>query len=73
MPGEDGYRFISKVRKLPLPQRNVPAVALTAYARTEDRMRALAAGFQTHLSKPVEVMELMLVVASLTGRSSTLT
>ena len=51
---------------------NIPAVALTAYAKTEDRMRALAAGFQTHVHKPVEPAELALVVASLVERSSRL-
>ena len=44
---------------------NIPAIALTAYAKAEDRMRALAAGFQTHVPKPVEPAELALVVASL--------
>jgi CheY-like chemotaxis protein len=43
----------------------VPAIALTAYARVEDRVRALSAGFQSHLSKPIEPVELIAVVASL--------
>ena len=46
----------------------VPAVALTAYARAEDRMKALASGFQMHVAKPVEPGELVMVVASLAGR-----
>jgi CheY-like chemotaxis protein len=68
MPGEDGYALIAKVRRLSGAQRNVPAVALTAYARAEDRMRALAAGFQMHVPKPVEMSELLLVIARLAGR-----
>jgi len=65
MPDENGYELINKVRRLrPEQGDNVPAVALTAYAKTEDRMRALAAGFQTDVPKPVEPVELALVVAS---------
>lgn len=66
MPGEDGYELITKVRKLP-PGRggDVPAAALTAYARVEDRKRALDAGFMTHVPKPVEPDELVSVVAEL--------
>jgi PAS domain S-box-containing protein len=70
MPGEDGYDFIRRVRKLDARRaRNTPAVALTAYARAEDRMRALAAGFQMHVSKPVEPAELAVVIASLAERA----
>lgn len=69
MPDEDGYGLISKLRALE-PERggNTPAVALTAYARSEDRTRALAAGFQMHVPKPVEALELVMVIASLAGR-----
>ncbi len=69
MPGEDGYALIRKVRSLP-PERGgkIPAAALTAYARAEDRMRALLAGFQLHVPKPVEPAELAAVIASLAGR-----
>ncbi|MBI3951308.1 MAG: response regulator, partial [Acidobacteria bacterium] len=69
MPGQDGYGLISEVRAL-APERggNTPAVALTAYARLEDRVRALTAGYQIHVSKPVEPRELVTVVASLIGR-----
>lgn len=70
MPGEDGYSLISKVRsldsKLGTP---IPSIALTAHARSEDRVRALAAGFQAHIAKPVAAKELIAVIASLTGRS----
>ena len=70
MPGEDGYTLIRKVRALSAEQGGqIPAVALTAYARTEDRMRAIAAGFQMHTPKPVEPAELATIVASLAGRT----
>jgi CheY-like chemotaxis protein len=69
MPGEDGYDLIRKVRSLP-PHRggNVPAIALTAYARVEDRLRALRSGYQMHVPKPVELAELVTVADSLTKR-----
>jgi CheY-like chemotaxis protein len=69
MPGTDGYQLIRELRLRP-PQEggSVPAAALTAYARTEDRMRALRAGFQLHLAKPVQPSELVTVVASLAAR-----
>ncbi len=71
MPEEDGYALISKVRSLPAGEGGqTPAMALTAYARTEDRRRILMAGYQMHLAKPVEPIELMVAVASLTGRRS---
>ena len=71
MPGEDGYALIERVRALP-PERGgrVPAAALTAYARAEDRVIALQRGFQIHLAKPIEAVELATVVASLAGRTS---
>ena len=68
MPTMDGYMFIRRVRALDSGQRDVPAIALTAYARAEDRFRALAAGFQMHVPKPVEASELMMVIASLAKR-----
>ncbi len=69
MPGEDGYSFIRRVRALDAQRGGkIPAIALTAYAREEDRRRSLLAGFQMHLPKPVNPDELVLVVASLTGR-----
>jgi PAS domain S-box-containing protein len=70
MPSEDGYEFIRRVRLLPDHQGGkTPAAALTAFARSEDRTRALRAGYQSHLSKPVEPTELITVVASLAGRT----
>ncbi len=69
MPERDGYDFLRDVRRLnPEQGGRVPALALTAYARVEDRLRALAAGFQMHVAKPVETAELLTVAASLTGR-----
>jgi CheY-like chemotaxis protein len=71
MPGEDGFALIKKLRMLESERGgNVPAVALTAYARSEDRTRVLAAGFQMHVAKPVEALELIMVIASLAGRQA---
>ena len=70
MPDEDGYSLISKIRELPSERGgHIPAAALTAYARAEDRMRVLRSGFQFHLPKPVDAAELVTVVASLAGRA----
>ena len=69
MPEEDGYSLIRKVRaREPEAGGRIPAAALTAYARAEDRVRALASGFQRHLPKPVEPADLISMVASLAGR-----
>ena len=66
MPDEDGFWLIEKVRSLPHDQGGItPAMALTAYARTEDRVRILSAGFQIHVPKPIEPAELIAAVASL--------
>jgi CheY-like chemotaxis protein/two-component sensor histidine kinase len=70
MPEEDGYSLIRAIRALPAELGGAtPAAALTALARPEDRRRALLAGFQTHVAKPVDVAELVAVVASLAGRT----
>ena len=69
MPGEDGYQFIRRVRALEVERgRSLPSVALTAYAGEADRALALEAGFQLHVSKPVEPTTLVNVIADLTGR-----
>ena len=69
MPEEDGYALIQQVRALPAEQGGTtPAVALTAYARSEDRLKVILAGFQMHIAKPVEAAELLTLVASLAGR-----
>jgi CheY-like chemotaxis protein len=71
MPDEDGYTLIRKLRMLESEiGGNLPAVALTAYARSEDRTAVLAAGFQMHLPKPVEPLELIMVIASLADRKA---
>jgi PAS domain S-box-containing protein len=71
MPDEDGYELIRRVRELPIEcGKRVPAIALTAYARVEDRMQALKAGYQMHVPKPVELAELVAVAASLVRRDS---
>jgi CheY-like chemotaxis protein len=70
MRGETGFSLIQKVRALPEDHGGlVPAAALSAYGRTDDRVQALLAGFQIHLPKPVQPAELVAVVASLAGRT----
>jgi signal transduction histidine kinase/response regulator of citrate/malate metabolism len=69
MPEQDGYDLIRKVRALPTDQGgSTPAVALTAFARSEDRRRAFLSGYQMHISKPVEPTELIAVCAAIIGR-----
>jgi PAS domain S-box-containing protein len=71
MPGEDGYDLIRQVRSLsPRQGGATPAAALTAFARNEDRWKALGAGFQLHIAKPVEPLGLATAVASLAGRAA---
>ncbi|HEY6400839.1 MAG TPA: response regulator [Blastocatellia bacterium] len=69
MPGIDGYALMRKVRERG-PDRGgaIPAIALTAYTRAEDRIRALVAGFQIHIAKPFEPIELLTVVESIMSR-----
>lgn len=70
MPGVDGYELLRRVRALGEARGGkLPAIALTAFARSEDRTRALRAGFQVHVSKPVEPSELIATVASIVGRT----
>jgi PAS domain S-box-containing protein len=73
MPEEDGYKVLGRVRALEAergvaPSDQIPAIALTALGRSEDRLRALAAGFRMHVAKPVEPAELAMVIASLADR-----
>jgi PAS domain S-box-containing protein len=71
MPGTDGYDLIRQVRGLPVASGSkIPAVALTAYTRIEDRLQALRAGYDMHVPKPVELAELVAVAASVARRSS---
>jgi PAS domain S-box-containing protein len=69
MPRVDGFEFIARVRRHANPKvREIPAAALTAYARSEDRMKALRAGFQIHLAKPIDPAELVTTIAALAKR-----
>jgi hypothetical protein len=68
MPGADGYELLRRLRRIPGAGR-VPAIALTAFARAEDRARSLLAGYQAHLQKPLEAAELVATLASLLHRS----
>ena len=69
MPEIDGYELIRRIRKQELGKdKRIPAVALTAYARVQDRMQAIVAGYSTHIAKPVDANELVTIVASLAGR-----
>jgi CheY-like chemotaxis protein len=73
MPDEDGYSLIQKIRARP-PERGglIPAAALSAYARAEDRTRSILAGFQMHVPKPVDPAELAAVITNLGKRSGKL-
>jgi CheY-like chemotaxis protein len=66
MPDEDGYTLIWRIRALQLPERaSIPAAALTSFAREEDRQQALQAGFQLHLTKPIDSWALVQAVVNL--------
>jgi CheY-like chemotaxis protein len=70
MPDVDGFELLRRVRALGQTRGGkVPAIALTAFARSEDRTRALRAGFLVHVSKPIEPSELVATVASVAGRT----
>lgn len=70
MPGEDGYSLIQKIRAdVPNLGGNVPAIALTAYAAASDKVRALKAGFQVHLAKPVDPDALIAEIVNLIGKT----
>ena len=67
MPEKDGYQLIREVRSLPATQGGkTPAIALTALVHSQDRTKAMLAGYQMHLSKPVEARELIAAIANLT-------
>ena len=68
MPDTDGYQLIREVRAWEIRTERIPALALTAFARAEDRKRSLVAGYQAHLAEPFDVGEPILVVADLVGR-----
>jgi CheY-like chemotaxis protein len=69
MPGKDGYELIRAVRARTAADA-MPAIAVTAFARADDRNRALREGFQQHIAKPINPTTLVLTIASLTGRSN---
>ncbi|HEY1921595.1 MAG TPA: ATP-binding protein [Tepidisphaeraceae bacterium] len=70
LPRKDGYAFMREVRALADPKMGkTPAIALTAFARSEDRTRAMMAGYQVHMAKPIEPVELLATIASLVGRT----
>jgi CheY-like chemotaxis protein len=64
MPHEDGYMFLAKLHALPGEMADLPAVALTAYGTTDDRVRIFSAGFKAHVVKPIDPVELVVVVAN---------
>lgn len=69
MPDMDGYQFMRRLRLLSIDEGGkTPAIALTAFARTEDRTRSMLAGYQVHIAKPIETQELLAAVGSLAGR-----
>jgi len=69
MPGMDGYQLMRALRSSASNSRRIPAIALTAFARPEDRKKAILAGYQSHLSKPFDIAELVIVVAGLLDRT----
>jgi CheY-like chemotaxis protein len=74
MPEEDGYSLIRKIRThADVRTKNIPAIALTAFGRNEDRTSALLQGFNLHMAKPVEPAALVRAVAELVGRTVTST
>jgi hypothetical protein len=68
MPKMDGYQLIRTIRASEARTDRIPALALTAFARAEDRKRSLVAGYQAHLAKPFDIGELILLIADLVGR-----
>jgi signal transduction histidine kinase len=68
MPKQDGYSLLEKIQSLRLEGNNIPAIALSAYARDEDRAQALKAGFQKYISKPVDPFDFIATIAELAGR-----
>ena len=68
MPLEDGYDLIRQIRSSPDENSSIPAIALTAYAREEDKQQALKAGFDLHLPKPIEPFQLVESIAQLIQR-----
>ena len=72
MPGIDGYQLIRRIRATERKGQHLPALALTAFARPEDRKKAILSGYQSHLAKPFDLAELVIVIAGLVGRTADL-
>ncbi len=70
MPGQDGYVLMGRVRTQSAERKHMTAIALTAHARPEDRLRALDAGFQWHMAKPIDPAELVTVIATLSAAAT---
>jgi CheY-like chemotaxis protein len=68
MPGMDGLALIEAIRRRPDESSRLPAIALTAYARSQDRIRALSSGFQRHLAKPIDHVQLVAAVMAVVSR-----
>jgi CheY-like chemotaxis protein len=68
MPEEDGLLLIRRIRALPDNHAMIPAIALSAYVQAEDRIKAIQSGFQLHLSKPIEPLQVVTMVRSLARR-----
>ena len=64
MPGEDGYQLIQRIRKSGFDRGTIPAVAITAYAKDEDREKAFSAGYQSFLAKPIELSDLVTAITA---------
>jgi len=69
MPGMDGYDFMRQVRELETGGERIPAIAVTGYAGAVDESKALDAGYEVHLSKPIELTKLVTVIAKVSNRS----
>ena len=69
MPSMDGYQLMRRIRASEGKGRRLPAVALTAFARTEDRKKAILAGYQSHIAKPFDIAELVILLAGMVGRT----
>ena len=65
MPGDDGYALVKRLREAGYDAEHLPAIALTAFARPEDKLRALSSGFQMHLGKPIDLESLLAAIRSL--------
>jgi CheY-like chemotaxis protein len=68
LPGEDGYSLLRRCRSLPAAEAQVPAIAVTAFCRPQDRARSQAAGFADHICKPIELRQLVASILRVTGR-----